>query len=1116
MASTLHINLLGNFCVFDGDAVLTTLSTPRLQSLLTYLVLNRNAPQPRSHLAFCLWPDLPEARARANLRKQLHQLQHALPEVNHYLAVDAQTIHWQPDGSFSLDVAEFEQAASHAESIADLQRAIDLYGGDLLPSCYDDWIVPERERLKQILIEVLERLLQFAEAGGNYQAGIKYAQRLLQIDPLHEEIHRRLINLHTLNNDRAAALRAYHACASILQRELGVEPGPATREIYERLLNLESTASAPLEATFPLVGREREWAQLQSAWRATCAGHSQMVILIGEAGIGKTRLADELFMRLNRQGVSTAIAHCYSAEGTLAYAPVVAWLRARALPKLEPVWLSEVARLLPEVLIQQPDLPSPGPLTEAWQRQRLHEALSRAVLGGGLPRLLWIEDLQWCDRDTVEWLHYVLRFDGQARLLVLGTLRPEEVMNDQPIAGLLSALRHDRQLTEIAIGPLDATHTQQLAAHVAGCELDSGRADCLYHETEGNPLFIIETLRAGGDCADAHALSPTVQAVIAARLAQLSSQARELMELAATVGREFTFEILRRADGTDEKALVRGLDELWQRRIIREIGTSAYDFSHGKLRDVAYAGLSSARRRLLHRHVAEALVAIHADDVDSISAQVAAHYQQAGRSDQAVSYYRRAATAAQRVYANQDTITYLSRAIELVRAAGIERYDLLLAREKLYALQGAREAQVCDLAALHDLAAVFDDPIKRVQVAVEQGNYWRDISDFSAAIAAAQQALTWIEQARSGDDDARPGDEIDRRATDLVRLEIDARYLWGMTLDFQGNYEEACLQHQQALSLARAHGLRREEARCLYGLSRSAAEAPACKDYLEASLPIHHEVNDQPGESLCLDQLGYHLASIGDYEAAAAYYEQSLRLAHQIGFRPCEANVLFRLGLLHNQLGDYAGSKLYLEQAISIARQDNDQRSAAQNLYNLSWAERGLGRAETAQEYAQEALAICQTIGDRNGEAAAWKNLGEALRDLEKRDEAAAAFRRMIEICQALADQGGAIDGLAGLASVLLAQGETAQAQNCVDEILDCHDNRGSLQGMYVDPFSVYWACYQVLQVNHNPRAEHILAMAHTLLQEQASKITTESLRRSFLENVVEHRAIVRAWNNLA
>ena len=147
-----------------------------------------------------------------------------------------------------------------------------------------------------------------------------------------------------------------------------------------------------------------------------------MALIAGEAGIGKTRLAEELEGWADRQGILTANARGYAAEGELPYAPVAAWLRARPLPPLEPVWLTELARLLPELLATHPTLPPPEPLREAWQRNRLFEALARGVLCCGRPRLLVLDDLQWCDPDTLAWLHYLLRFDPNAALLVVGTL----------------------------------------------------------------------------------------------------------------------------------------------------------------------------------------------------------------------------------------------------------------------------------------------------------------------------------------------------------------------------------------------------------------------------------------------------------------------------------------------------------------------------------------------------------------------------------------------------------------------------------------------------------------------------------------------------------------------
>ena len=1102
MAPTLEIRLLGEFNLTwhtsETEAPITTLNTPRLQSLLAYLVLHRDAPQPRRHLAFCLWPDLREERARANLRKLFYQLQRALPEPERFLAADTQTIQWRPDAPFSLDVADFEIATSHTSSITDLQRAAGLYRGELLPGCYDDWIAPERERLGQMLVEALERLTQLAEDARDYSAAIGSAQRLVLHDPLREQVHRRLIGLHALNGDRAAALRAYHTCASTLQRELGIEPSPATRQVYEHLLNLESTAPV-LAATFPLVGRSQEWAQLRAAWRSASAGHPHMALLTGEAGIGKTRLAEELLMWASRQGIRAAVAPCYAAEGALAYAPVVTWLRARPLPKLEGIWLAEVARLLPELLTQYPDLPAPGPLTEAWQRQRLHEALAHALLGDGSPLLLVIEDSQWCDRDTLEWLRYLLHFDSRAQLLVLGTARPEEIQPGHPANDLLSALRRHRQLTEIALDPLDDVATAQLAAHAAGRELEAQAAEDLYRETEGNPLFVVEMVRAGltgKTGTDSQALPPEMQAVISTRLAQLSPFAHELVELAATVGREFTFSVLRQAQDADDASLVRGLDELWQRRIVRETGAAAYDFSHGKLREAAYAEMSAARKRLLHRRVAEALRAIHVGDLDSASAQIATHYEHAGLPQEAIAHYRRAAEAARRMYANDKAITFLTRALDLTPASDLaQRSDLLLAREPIYDVQGMRELQLRDITDVQALAQTLQDGQRQAEASLLRARYAEAISDYVTAIEAAQAAIRLSQASR----DTR------REAAGYLR--------WGQALWQHGDYHSARERIEQARELAQAAHAPDVEADSLHSLSAVAeyqGNHLGARDYLEQALRRYRELGDRRGEFRALNNLGVASTCLGDRADAQSCFEQALCLCREIGARQGESIVLRNLGGLADYRGDYATAQTCYEQSLQLCHDIGERRGESETLTYLGLLLHHLGNHQTACEHSRQAVHIAQQIGAKFEQGLALTHLGHALLSLGQLDQAADAYAQALTIRRALGDLDLVMEPLAGLALVSLTQDDLAQALTHVEEILS-YLAHSTLDGAD-EPFRVYWACYRVLQATRDPRAMNVLKTAYNLLQAQAAKMLDADARRAFLDNVAVHREITRAW----
>ncbi len=688
--TVLQVQLLGGFSFIYRAVPVDKVKTAHLQSLLAYLILHAGAPQSRQHVAFVLWPDTSEPNARNNLRQLLHQLRLAFPDYSRFVAADTSTLFWQPDPNQVVDVHRFRLALERAEAAERgddleivrhaLEQALSFYRGDLLPSCYDDWIIPEREDLQRQRLLAYRKLALVLERQRDYRAALQVAESLRGLDPLSEETYTLLMRLHALNSDPVAAERVYRLAVATLDSELGVAPSQALRQAHERLSQVDGLPGTLAEAPRPLVGREKEWSQLQVIWQRVVGGGSHFVLVTGEAGIGKSRLVEELALWARKQGFGTAYTRSYAAEGRLSLAPVAEWLRAAPwrgrLSMLDPLWLTQVARLLPELLNLHPGLARPEPITEYGQRQFFFEALARAVLAATPPLLLWIDDLQWCDPETLEWLHFLMRFKTTSSLLVAGTARSEELPPDHLLIKLERQLAVEGKLTSVELTSLNPAETARLAGQIAGAEIDRQIALRLYQETEGNPLFVVETVRAGygsGETAipdptktNASMLPPRVHAVIARRLGQLSPAARQIAEAGAVIGRAFTLQVLLLAQTEDEVSVSRSLAELWQKRIIREESANTYDFTHDKLREVAYAEISPPQRRLLHRRVAQALEGLNAGHLDLVSAEIAAQYEQAGLFDEAIPYYQRAGALAASIFANDDAISLYTRGLTLL------------------------------------------------------------------------------------------------------------------------------------------------------------------------------------------------------------------------------------------------------------------------------------------------------------------------------------------------------------------------------------------------------------------------------------------------------------------
>ena len=708
--SRLRIELLGNVCIVHGDGHRVTLPSTRRRALLAYLVLHRLETVDREQLAYLFWPDSEDGQARTNLRRELHHLRSEVPDADEIFDLGGTTLGWREGASATTDVDAFDDTLDDAERLRErgdwrrerraLERAAELYGGDLVPSCYEDWIDPPRQRLRAALTSALDRLSELCEAGGDPGTAVLHAERRVRLDPLDETAYRRLMAVHQRQGNRAAAIHAFHRCVGVLERELGVAPSTATRASYGALLVAEGgpaqeNGSEERHGATPLVGRAEAVAALAEAWELAKSDGPAVLLVSGEAGIGKTRLVEEFVRTVVPPDTAVVRSRAYASENHLSYGLAVEWLRSPAVAgrvaELPSVWRAEIARLAPDVepagdVAREP----PDTVPASWQRRRLLEAVARAVLAARPPRLLIVDDLHWADADSLEALHLLTRLEPGAALMVVATVRTEELQGNAPLERLLLELRADGRLDDVELDRFGSADTERLARQVADGELDAASLDWLQRISEGIPLFIVETLRAGppGTQADGEptALPPRVRAVLATRLGQLSADARSLAELGATIGRAFHFDTLLQASDLPEEALVRALDELWRRHIVMEEGADAYDFSHDALREAAYDAIDPPRRRQLHRRVARALERLNAGGTGPVGGRLAQHLELGGETARAVDAYRQAAREAATVFSHEESLRLLEHARALLdtMAPSHERdrreLDLQLAR----------------------------------------------------------------------------------------------------------------------------------------------------------------------------------------------------------------------------------------------------------------------------------------------------------------------------------------------------------------------------------------------------------------------------------------------------
>jgi DNA-binding SARP family transcriptional activator len=778
----LHLRLLGGFVARLASGEACRLPTKKTRALVAYLALPAGRFHSRDKLTALLWGDTAESQARHSFRQALLTLRRALGDGHSpALLIQEDTVALNPE-AVTVDAQAFEVALA-AGSPDDLERAAALYAGHLLEGFgldeapFEEWRVLEGERLRELALEGLTRLLREHVRADRVEPAVHTAQQLLGMDPLQEAVHRALMRLFIRQGRRAAALRQYQACVDALARELATEPDEETRGLYREILRGGSRAvarpvrpvgSAPLagdgrppRAESSLVGRGAELATLHHALERALDVGAHVVIVSGEAGIGKTRLVQEFAGGPAPRQFRMLSASCHATEQPLPFRPWIDALRGEAttldrdLPnRLGAASRRQLARVFPELSDGAPSSVTTN------EHARLFGAMAELVesLAADEPTLIVLEDLHWADAMSVRLLAFLGRRLGALPVLIVGSARPEELIDAPALQQALTELRNAGRLDEIPLGGLTREESLTLARALRG----SGRnrdvvdriADDLWKLSEGNPLVIVESIR-GLDPTGAGrpGLSPSIRDSVVRRLAHLPDRPRAALAAAAVIGQSFSFRLLHEVTGLDEMDAADAVEELVRRRVLDAVG-ERLDFYHDRIRQVVYEGLLPARRALLHRAVALALEAAHRDRLDDVADQLGQHFLRAGEAEKAIPYLLRVAELATRRYALDAASGALQQAMAATeQLSDLERdrcrLDIALRHGFVLALLG-RQREVLDLLGAHGAC------LKRVADPVLTFEYYFRLTlthlylgEHSRGLLVAEQALR--EGERSGD-----------------------------------------------------------------------------------------------------------------------------------------------------------------------------------------------------------------------------------------------------------------------------------------------------------------------------------------------------------------------------
>lgn len=1019
----LRVRLFGEGSVDTGDGPRPVDALPKALPLLAYLLIERERPIPRDRMAFDLWPDHDEESALANLRRHLFRLRKMLPVLPSgasWVIATRKIVRWNGALPAWLDIEEFERLGA---ADATVHEALDLYRDDVLAAVDEPWIVAERERLRALHLAYLHRAFDVAHRRHDLVSSARFAQNILRDCPDDEAAVRRLVAIRYEAGDRAGALAEFERFAAALFEELGEMPMPETTALIDRIAAGGAVEAAhppaptpePDSGRFasglPFVGRAAELDTVTAAWRSAQDGRGSVVFVTGEAGIGKSRFVDVFAQRCVHEGGSIFLGRAAPVEAQ-PYEVVAHALRS-ALPVIldrttDALWLGVLAAIVPELCARRPEIVRPPALDDRSERSRLFEAIARAIGDAAAvrPRVVVLEDVHWASNATFEAIADLAQRLASLRVIVMLTAR-DDLAPDHPFNRVRATLLRAGHGINVPLDLLSKSDIVTLLHERGETGGVAERATALHVRTEGHPLFLALSL-------DASESSETLVEAIDRKFATLGDDARTFADFAAIAGTRFELDLVRHISGWTDARAIDAVDELIDRRIVNGSATpyvAEYAFAHALFWSSAYERMPAGRRTHGHRRAARALAPLAATE-PRLARELARHYEGSGQRDDAANAFVQAAQYAASIGANDEALSFATRALELstqFRPALTAR----ALRETLYARVGRRAEQRADLDLFHAEALSSGDTdllceAERRRAALAHALGERDAE--RTAIAALERAA---------------------RQSGRARWQGEIALLHAHAEVARGDLDDAAMFASAAVDAFR---LEDDADGMLRALTVAAEIASSRRDYLAAKARLDEaaEIAAHFVEPASLLRVLRSRAAAGfvarDFAAVADATRHALRVCEQIGDVESEAELVSRLAALAARRFDIGEARELYERARERYAVLDNPRALAGLTMNGAMVEFAIGNVALALDRLRNAAARFDALDDLRGKGLAHVNASLALSFLGRHDEAIADAQTGIAIARACHHPMIEAQALTNLGAAYRRSGDAASA----------------------------------------------------------------------------------------